>query len=59
MKIPNQADLSEQVSWVRKCMKWKNLITVFSVNRADENRDLDNAILRAILNGVLTLLLQI
>ena len=35
----------------RECVKMKQLITVFSLNEAEDNRDLDHAILQAILNG--------
>ena len=48
VKVPKQID------WARKCMKSMNLITVFNMNQVDGNRDLDNAMLKAILNGVLT-----
>ena len=50
--------LAERVSWVKECLERRQYMTIFRLDSGNDTKDIDVAILRALLKGQCALLLH-
>lgn len=48
-------DLDRRVEWVKECLEKRNHMTVFRLDGSDSSKDIDLAILQALLKGLFIL----